>query len=89
MGRCVKITTPLLRHFTLGGIVLKPANLGINWWPERESTLPNFYGLISNIYQKGNRKGNIALRESKNRSCTFFHLPLHLSWDSFSQNLLK
>ena len=38
MGRCVKITTPLLRHFTLGGIVLKPANLGINWWPEREST---------------------------------------------------
>ena len=59
------------------------------WWPERESTLLNFYGLISNIYQKGNRKGNIALRESKNRSCTFFHLPLHLSWDSFSQNLLK
>ncbi len=39
MGRCVKITTPLLRHFTLGGIVLKPANLGINWWPERESNL--------------------------------------------------
>ena len=25
--------------FTLGGIVLKPANLNINWWPERESNL--------------------------------------------------
>ena len=78
-------TTP----FYLSGDCLEPANQGIYWWPERESTFPNFYGLISNIYQKGNRKGNIALRESKNRSCTFFHLPLHLSWDSFSQNLLK
>ena len=39
MGRCVEITTPLLRHFTLGGVVLKPANLSINWWPERESNL--------------------------------------------------
>ena len=39
MGRCVKITTPLLRNFTLAGIVLKPANPGFYWWPERESNL--------------------------------------------------
>ena len=62
--------------FTLGGIVLKPANLGINWWPERESTLPNFYGLISKIYRKGNRKGNIGLLMAKNLSRTFFHFNL-------------
>jgi len=46
------------------------------WWPERESTLPNFYGLISKIYRKGNRKGNIGLLMAKNLSRTFFHFNL-------------
>ena len=39
IGEVRKITTPLLRHCTLAGIVQTPANSGIYWWPERESNL--------------------------------------------------